>query len=92
MAEHQIVEHTDSGTGTGMVLGIIVVLLAVVVALFFVFGGPGRFAGGSTAPSQTNVNAPAGQQAPSGPNINVPPQVDVNVNQRPAAPPAQTNP
>ena len=32
------------------------------IALFFVFGGPNRFAGSSGTPSQTNVNVPAQQQ------------------------------
>ena len=90
MAErHTYVERTgDSGTGmaSGMVLGIVLLLLVAIVALFFVFGGPSRFAGGTTtAPNQTNVNVPAQQQQPqSGPNINVPRQIDVNVNQPPA--------
>jgi hypothetical protein len=77
----ETVEH-GSGTGTGMVLGILVVLLIAVMALFFVFGGPSRFTGGSTP--QTNVNVPAQSQPQSGPNINVPRQIDVNVNQQPA--------
>jgi hypothetical protein len=83
MAEHHVVETRDSGTSTGMVMGIVLVLM-VVVALFMILGGPGRFASGTSGqPSQTNVNVPA-QQQPSGPNINVPRQVDVNVNQNPA--------
>jgi hypothetical protein len=84
-----------------MVLGIVAVLLVLVVALFFMFGGPGRISG-TAAPSQTNINAPA-QSAPSAPNvsapqvnvpapsapqINVPGQVDVNVNRAPAQAPA----
>jgi hypothetical protein len=93
MAEHHVVETRDSGTGTGMVLGIALVLLVVVVAaLFMILGGPGRFASGASGqPSQTNVNVPA-QQQPSGPNINVPRQVDVNVNNQNPAPqaPAQS--
>jgi len=69
---------------SGMVLGIVLLLLVAIVALFFVFGGPARFTGGTTtAPSQTNVNVPA-QQPQSGPNINVPRQIDVKVNQQPA--------
>src|SRR5437764_9902704 len=86
--QHTVVERTDSGTGVGMVLGIVVVLLVAIVALFFVFGGPGRFAGGATpaSPGQTNVNVPAQNPPQSGPNVNVPPQVDVNVNQRGQAP------
>jgi hypothetical protein len=80
------VERTDgSGVGTGMVLGIIMVILVALIALFFLFGGPGRFAG-TTSGGQTNVNVP-GQTAPStnsGPNINVPRQIDVNVNQQPS--------
>ena len=84
MAEHQIVEHRDSGAGTGAILGIVFAALLVVIALFFFFGGPGRFAGNAGTPSQTNVNAPAPSQPQSGPNINVPRQVDVNVNQQPA--------
>ena len=86
MAEHHtVVDRSDSGTGVGMVLGVVLVLLVAVIALFFIFGGPGRFTGATTSPpNQTNVNVPAQQQQPqSGPNINVPRQVDVNVNQNP---------
>jgi len=83
MHDH-VVERTDSGVGTGLVLGILVILLVGVVALFFIFGGP-RTAGNQPGPSNTNLNVP-GQQAPpaqqpSGPNIQVPRQIDVNVNQ-----------
>jgi flagellar basal body-associated protein FliL len=94
MAEHQVVERSESGVGMGVMLGIVVVLLVAVIALFFAFGGPTRFMG--SAPSQTNVNvpaqqAPAAQQQPqSAPNVQVPRQIDVNVNQPPAQqPPAQ---
>ena len=91
MAEHTHVERVehDSGasTATGMIVGILLVLLVAILALFFFFGGPGRFAGStSTAPpsgGQTNVNVPqnAPPQGQSGPNIQVPRQIDVNVNQ-----------
>jgi flagellar basal body-associated protein FliL len=88
MADHTVVERRESGVGMGVVLGILVVLLVAVIALFFAFGGPTRFMG--SAPSQTNVNVPAQQQAPaqqqpqSGPNFQIPRQVDVNINQPPA--------
>jgi len=90
MAEHHIVEHRDTSSSTGAMLGIAFVLLLVVVALFFAFGGPSRFASGPGTPNQTNVNVPAQSQPQSGPNINVPRQIDVNVNQQP--PPAQQPP
>jgi flagellar basal body-associated protein FliL len=83
MADHYV-ERTerDSGTGAGMVIGIVVLLLVAVMALFFVFGGN---RGTAVAPQgQTNVNVPAQQQPNSGPNIQVPRQIDVNVNQPPA--------
>lgn len=96
MSEHHVIERTESSSGitTGVILGLMVALLVAVVALFFVFGGPGRFT--SSAPSQTNVNVPAqqqpSQQQPSGPNIQIPRQIDVNINQpvpqAPAQPPA----
>jgi predicted metalloprotease len=86
MTDH-IVERSDSGVATGMVLGIVVVALAVIVALFFVFGGPGRFLGGSAAPSQTNVNVPAQSQPQNAPNITIPREIDININQQAA--PAQ---
>jgi|SRR4051812_20393952 len=86
MHDHTVVEHRDSGVGAGAVLGIVLVALIAVMALFFVLGGPGRFAGPTTQqPSNTNVNVPAQQppQSQSAPNINVPRQIDVNVNQQP---------
>jgi len=83
MAEHHIVEHRDSGVGSGAVLGIVLVVLLVALALFFALGGTGRFVSGSGTPNQTNVNVPSQSQPKSGPNINVPRQVDVNVNQQP---------
>jgi len=93
MIERHVVDRSDGGVGTGMVLGVIFVLLAVVIALFFVFGGPSRFASSNGAPSQTNVNVPAqGSQPQSGPNVNIPRQIDVNVNQQPQnQAPAQQN-
>ena len=91
--------RTDDGAGmaSGMVLGIVVILLVAIVALFFVFGGPSRFAGNSATPNQTNVNVPSQQQPNpqnnSAPNINVPRQIDVNINQPPAQQqPAQQQP
>lgn len=89
MADTIVERDSSGGMGTGMVMGIVAVLLVVVVMGFFVFGGFGRMTGGN--PGQTNVNVPsqgAPQGAPqSGPNINIPRSIDVNVNQ-PAAPPA----
>jgi len=85
----RIVETRESGTGTGMVLGIVIVLLVAVVVAFFVFaGGANRFAGGNSTPNQTNVNVPQQQQPqqPSAPNVNVPRQIDVNVNPGQPAP------
>jgi hypothetical protein len=86
----RIVETRETGTGTGMVLGIVVVLLVAVVVAFFVFaGGANRFAGGNSTPNQTNVNVPQQQQPaqqPSAPNVNVPGQIDVNVNPGQQAP------
>ena len=87
----RIGERSDSGVATGMVLGI-VVILAVVVALFFVFGGPGRFMGGSGTPNQTNVNVPAQSQPQSAPDITIPRQIDVNINQPPAQQPPPAAP
>jgi hypothetical protein len=75
-----VVERTDSGSSTGMILGIVVVLLIAVMAFFFILG-PGR---GTPPTGQTNVNVPGQQaqpQAPGAPNIQVPRQIDVNVNQ-----------
>jgi hypothetical protein len=93
MAEHHYVERTDSGSGmaAGMILGIVVLLLVAVMALFFVFGGP---RGTASGPGQTNVNVPAQQQPqqPSGPNVQVPRQIDVNVNQGGGQAPAQQAP
>ena len=94
MHDHTVVEHRDSGFGAGALLGIVLVALVAVIALFFVFGGPGRFAGpAATPPSNTNVNVPQAQppQGQSGPNINVPRQIDVNVNQPGQQAPAPAN-
>jgi hypothetical protein len=83
MADHHYVERTDSGSGmaAGMILGIVVLLLVGVMALFFVFGGSRAVAPGPAG--QTNINVPAREQPqqPSGPNVQVPRQIDVNVNQ-----------
>lgn len=79
----RIVEHRDTSSSTGAVLGIIFVLLLVGVALFLALGGPSRFAGSPT-PNQTNVNVPSQSQPQSAPNVDVPRQIDVNVNQQPA--------
>jgi hypothetical protein len=89
------VEHdTGAGAATGMIVGILLVLLVAILALFFFFGGPARFGGSSgpapAPPGQTNVNVPP--QGQSGPNVQVPRQIDVNINQpaqqAPAAPQA----
>lgn len=89
-------DRSDSGIGVGMILGIVLVGLAVIIALFFVVGGPTRFTSGPGTPSQTNVNVPAQNQPQSqpqsGPNINVPRQIDVNVNQQQPAPAAPAQP
>jgi hypothetical protein len=84
-----IVDRTDRGTSTGIVLGLVLVGVAVIVALFFVLGVPSRFTSGSGTPSQTNVNVPAQSQPQTAPNITIPRQIDVNINQPPAAAPAQ---
>ncbi|MBM2810721.1 MAG: hypothetical protein HW416_1480 [Chloroflexi bacterium] len=86
-----IVDRSDRGTSTGVVLGVVLVGIAVIVALFFVAGGTGRFMSGSGTPAQTNVNVPAQSQPQSAPNITIPRQIDVNINQQPApaAAPAQ---
>jgi hypothetical protein len=90
MHDHVVVDKSDSGAGTGMIVGVLLALILGAVVLFFVFGGPGRFAGQATTPSNTNVNVPAQQQPqqPQQPAINVPKQIDVNVNQPPAQQPS----
>ena len=94
MADHYV-ERTerDSGSSAGMIVGIVVVLLVAVMALFFVFGTNRGAAPAVTPPGQTNVNVPSQQQPSGGPNIQVPRQIDVNVNQAPQQqPPAQQAP
>ncbi len=87
-----IVEHrNERGMGAGIMLGILAVGIVVIVALFFLFGGPGRFVGPG-ASGQTNVNVPAQSQPQTGPSINVPKQIDVNINQQPVAPAAPAQP
>jgi flagellar basal body-associated protein FliL len=89
MAEHQIIEHTDrsTGIGTGMIIGILLVLLTGVVVMFLFLGGAGRFVGSAapTAPNTTNVNVapPALAQPQSGPQINIPREIQINLNQPP---------
>jgi hypothetical protein len=75
----EIHEHTttDSGSGvaSGMVLGIVLVVLVLAVAAFMFFGGAFRGAGPATTtpntsnPTNVQINPPA-----------APPKVDVNVN------------
>jgi hypothetical protein len=90
---HTYVERTETGDGVanGVLIAILAVLLVAILALFMVFGGPGRFMAGPT-PSTTNVNAPVQSQPQSkpqaGPEINVPRQIDINVNQPPAQAPS----
>jgi hypothetical protein len=90
---HTYVERTESGDGvaSGVLVAILALLLVAIVALFMVFGGPGRFMAGPTPPT-TNVNAPAQSQPQSQPQrgseINVPRQIDINVNQPPAQAPS----
>jgi hypothetical protein len=85
MADTHIVEveRRGSGVGTGMVLGIVTVLLVAVIAAFLLMGGPGRLTGST---GQTNVNVPAQSAPQGGPNITIPKDINVNVNQAPAAP------
>lgn len=103
MAQHthhvERVEHdTGAGTATGMIVGILLVLMVAILALFFFFGGPARFAGSSAPasapPGQTNVNVPQNSppQGQSGPNVQIPRQIDVNVNQPPPQAPAPQPP
>jgi hypothetical protein len=77
---HTHTVETDSGGGvaSGMMLGIVLVLLALAVAAFLFFGNAFNFGGGpntgpSTPKGDTNiqVNPPA-------------PKVDVNVNPAPS--------
>jgi hypothetical protein len=89
MAEHQvIVERSDSGSGMarGLMIGALV-LVAAMVAVLMMNGGPSRFMGPAPA-GQTNINVPAqpaaqqpAAQQPAGPAIQIPRQIDVNVNQ-----------
>ena len=48
MAEDHLIERNDSGTATELVRSMVLaLLLAAVVVVFLVLGGPGRFAGGA---------------------------------------------
>ncbi len=89
MAERRYMAGTESqaDAGSELVVAICVVLLLGVVALFAVFGGPGRFIVGPTPPV-TNINAPAQTHPqPSQPH-GAPRQIDVNVNQVPGQAPS----
>jgi hypothetical protein len=85
MARHTYVERTDiqDGAGAGLVITICVVLLIGIVALFMVFGGPGRFIAGPTPPL-TDGSAPAQNRAHDG----VPRQINITVD-APADAPSQ---
>jgi hypothetical protein len=76
MARHDTyVERTDSSAGvaSGLLVAILAVLLIATLALFTLFGGPGRFIPGPIPPT-TNVNAPAqGQPQPQPPQ-----QININ--------------
>jgi hypothetical protein len=54
----------DSGTGTGMILGVLLVIVAIIALMLF--GGANFFRGGGTTNTSTGVQ--------------VPEKVDVNVN------------
>jgi hypothetical protein len=72
MARHETyVERTDSSAGVarGLLVAVLVVLLCATLALFTLFGGPGRFIPGPIPP--TNVNAPAQVQPQAGQQINI---------------------
>lgn len=63
--------HTDSGSGvaTGMLVGIVLVVMVLAVAAFVFFGGAFR----PSATPQQNT-----------PNIQIPSKIDVNVQQAPS--------
>jgi len=97
IVEHRdtVVEHRETDSGAGAVLGIVFVLLLVVVALFFALGGPSRFVSAPGTPNQTNINVPSQSQPqtqPQNPAINVPRQIDINVNQPAQQAPANQQP
>ena len=79
--EHETRTDTGGGVASGMVLGIVLVVLVVAIAAFLFFGNAFR---GTTTPAQPSNN-PTNIQVnpPSAP----PGKVDVNVN-----PPAQQAP
>lgn len=96
MHTHHTVEHGDTGAGVaaGLLLGLVVVIVLGLIALF-VFFGPVR--GGPVQPIPQP--APQQQQAPpreqQPPAIQVPGEIDINVRerqqqQRPAQPTAPT--
>jgi len=86
MARHTYLERADAQDGAGayVVIPICIVLLIGIVALFTVFGGPGRFLA-SPVPPATNVNGPAQGQSRSGMQAEIPGVIDVKVHDAPAA-------
>ncbi len=80
MARHAYVERTDvqEATGAGLVITLCILLLLGIVALFTIFGGPGRFIAGPTPPVANGIVPAQSQPRPH--------EIEVNVNQAPGAP------
>ena len=75
MATHEVHEHTESGTGAGMVVGLLLglVVLGLLALLFFGNGLPFRSGGTNPAPSNNPTNIQVNPPSQPAPNVQINP-------------------
>jgi hypothetical protein len=75
MSVHEVHEHTDSGTGAGMVVGLLLglVVLGLLALLFFGNGLPFRSGGSTTTPSNNPTNIQVNPPSQPAPNVQINP-------------------
>jgi hypothetical protein len=75
MSVHEVHEHTESGTGAGMVVGLLLglVVLGLLALLFFGNGLPFRSGGTNPAPSNNPTNIQVNPPSQPAPNVQINP-------------------